>query len=156
MRTAVSLMPQRALSSRRVNRTSLLTSAYCSIFFSHQFLDDAEHSTGLRRQLIERAAEHVVRERVCARDVGERYLDVLDRLAPPLEPFDLALVLVQERNRVDQRQVLRVISPCTSAVVEERELLGIGIDDREWSQESLHVAVQPLRRLGLARRHEPG
>jgi hypothetical protein len=66
------------------------------------------------------------------------------------------LLLVQQRDRVDQRQVLRVIASCASSVIEEREAFGERIDDCERSQESLRVAVQPLRRLGLARRHQPG
>jgi hypothetical protein len=45
--------------------------------------------------------------------------------------FDLALVLVQERDRVDQREILLVIAPQPRALIREGQRIGVGVADRE-------------------------
>ena len=56
--------------------------------------------------------------------------------------FDLALVLVQQRDRVDQRQVLLVIAARARAIVEEGELVRVRIDHRQRPEQPLGVAMQ--------------
>ena len=79
--TAVSLIPQRALSSLRVKRASV-RAIERSRMLLHDRLDHPEHPARLRRQLIERAAEDFMRELVGEGDVIERHLDVFDDVPP--------------------------------------------------------------------------
>ena len=72
-------------------------------------------------------------------DVVERHLDVGDGCRLRL---DRPLVLVQQRDGADQRQVLHVVAAGAGAVVEERQLPGVGIDHPQRPQEPLGVAVQ--------------
>src|SRR5690606_6715733 len=68
-----------------------------------------EETTRLRRQLVQAAAEHRAGQSVGDADIVRRDLHVLERAAVTLEHPHLALVLVEERDAVDQRQVLLVI-----------------------------------------------
>jgi hypothetical protein len=61
----------------------------------HQAVEEAEKAPRLRRQLVERAAEHLVRQAVGRRDVVARHLDVADGAAVVLRGLHLALVLVE-------------------------------------------------------------
>ena len=74
-------------------------------------------------------AEHPVRELVGDRDVAGRRLDVLERSAAVRSALYLALVLMEQRHGLDQRQVLSVIAARARLVVEERELWREGIGD---------------------------
>lgn len=62
-----------------------------------------EQPPGLRGEFIERAAERLMREVVRHLDVTQRDLDILDALAVLGGTFDFSLVLMQERQRIDQR-----------------------------------------------------
>ena len=68
------------------------------------------------------------------------------------DPLDLPLVLVEERDRADQGQVLQVIAPRARLVVDERQPLGVGVGDEERPEEPLGVLVAldqgPLVGLG--------
>ena len=76
---------------------------------AHERADVVEQAPRLRRQFVERAAEHLRREFVRERDVVERGLDVFDHAAAHFVTAAGALVLVKKRNRVDQRQVLFMV-----------------------------------------------
>ena len=52
-----------------------------------------------------------MREVVRDLDIPERHFDIFDVLAVLCGTFDLALVLVQQRQRVDQGEVLLVVTP---------------------------------------------
>ena len=71
----------------------------------------------------------------------ERHLDVLDALAVLGGAFDLALVLVQERERVDQREILLVIAPQARALIRERQRIGVGVSHRDRPQQPLRVLM---------------
>ncbi len=92
-------------------------------------VDLVQQAPRLRRQLVERAAEHLVREPVRDPDVVERHLDVLEALAVVLGSLERALILVQQRDRADQRQVLQVIAAQPRLLVAERQLLGVRVSD---------------------------
>ncbi|GDC26215.1 hypothetical protein HmCmsJML231_04363 [Escherichia coli] len=55
-------------------------------------------------------------------DVFPRHLDVFHHLPAMLHALDLPLVLVQQRDRLDQRQVFHVVAPGAGFVAHEREL----------------------------------
>src|SRR5712692_7250598 len=112
--------------------------------------NELKEPSRLRRQLIERASEHFVRERIRERNVGERRLEVLDRLAVAHGRLYLALPLVQERDRVDQGQILFVIATRARRLVGKRQGLRVGIQHFERPQEPLRVPVQFLN-LGASR-----
>ena len=92
--------------------------------------DGGQHAPRLRRQLVQAAPEHFMRYRVGCLDVGQRRLDVLDAAAGDSGGLHLALVLVQQRDRVDQAQVLLVIAPRPRAVIEEGQPVGIRVHHR--------------------------
>src|SRR6266508_1775546 len=73
--------------------------------------EEAEELASLRRELVERAAEHFVRELIRQLDVGERDFDVLDHFAARKKfPLLRSLVLMQKRDRANEREVLHVIA----------------------------------------------
>jgi hypothetical protein len=86
-----------------------------------------EHPARLRRQFIEAPPQHLVRKRVRAADVLQRRLDVLDDLSILLCCPQDPLVLVQQRDRIDQGQILLVIAPRAGLVREERQAIGVGV-----------------------------
>ena len=60
-------------------------------------VDRQQQPPRLRRQLIERTAQHFMREFVGRGDVGQRDLDVLDRAASMLDHLPGPLMLMQQR-----------------------------------------------------------
>ena len=70
-----------------------------------------------------------MRERVGRLDVVKCHLDVLDRARRlAAARAQLALVLVQERDRVDQGEILLVIAPqCEFRSSEEGQRIGVWI-----------------------------
>ena len=105
-------------------------------------------SSRLRRQLVERATERGRGELVGNRDVIERGLDVFDELAVVLHRFQRALVLMQERQGANQREVLRKISASSRAVIKKGERLRERVGDEQRPQESLRILMQ-LEQLRL-------
>ncbi len=91
-------------------------------------LDNArEHPPRLRRQLIEAAAQDFVGQGIRLRDVLPRRLDVFEGRTLLLYGPTVSLVLMQQRDRVDQGQVFLVVAPRAGFVREERELIGVWI-----------------------------
>ncbi|MFX1766181.1 hypothetical protein PWP93_27050 [Paraburkholderia sp. A1RI-2L] len=88
--------------SRRVKRNSFCF-APCHASPIHPRLHQPQQTPRLRRHLVERTPQHLVRDPVRQRDIRLRHLDVRQRLAAMRERFVFALVLVQQRNRADQR-----------------------------------------------------
>jgi len=88
----------------------------------HQLLDQAQEPPRLRRQLVQAPAQHVVREAVRCRNVFARHLDVPNRFTQMLRGLHWSLVLMQQRDRADQRQVLHVIAPRPRLVIQKRQL----------------------------------
>ena len=73
-----------------------------------------------------------VRELASRADTQSEALDaLLDHVRPAdeFDAFDLALVLMQQRNRSDQRQVLHVITPGPGLIVDKGQLFGKGVGD---------------------------
>lgn len=68
--------------------------------------DEDEQAACLRRQLMERAAEHFVRELIGQRDVLECRFNVAELAIAVPDGFDVPLMLMQQRDRVYERQVL--------------------------------------------------
>lgn len=95
-------------------------------------LERVEQPPRARGQLIERAAENLVRQSVREHDVLPGGLDVAHLLPVDVRglPRPLMLMLMQQRDRPDQRQVLHVIAPRSRASVRERQPRRIGVDDR--------------------------
>ena len=57
--------------------------------------------------------------------------DVFDALAVVLDGFARPLMLVQQRDRADQRQILHVVAPRARLAVEERQLPRVRIDHED-------------------------
>ena len=109
-----------------------------------------EQAPRLRRQLVQAAPEHVVRDAVGQRDVGELHLDVLDAPAAPLGALHAALMLVHEGDGVDEGEVLLVIAPQPRGLVGEGQELRIGVEHVQRPKQALGVLVQRGQRLAFA------
>ena len=70
--------------------------------------------------------------------------------------LDLPLVLVDQRHRVDQGQVLGVVAPRARAGVEKGQRGGVGVDDGQGAQQALGVAVPAEDGLSLLAGQQPG
>jgi hypothetical protein len=112
---------------------------------------DTEQAPRLRRHFIERAPQHVMRQAIGQRDIVERDLDILDHLAPDRRGLQRSLVLVQKRDRIDQRQVLGMIAAHAGGFAAERQRFGIGIDHRHRPQQRLRRLVPRPDRGGFFR-----
>ena len=73
-------------------------------FTRQRAVDRAQETPRLRRELVERTAEHFVRKLVRERDVGRRDFDVLDRPRWVAVYLSFALMLMQKRRRADERR----------------------------------------------------
>ena len=73
-------------------------------FRVHHFVSQQEQPFRLRRKLVERAPQHFMREPVRRRDIVERHFDVFERLAAVRHGLAWPLVLVQQRDRADERR----------------------------------------------------
>ncbi|WP_418515010.1 hypothetical protein [Delftia sp. PS-11] len=65
-----------------------------------------------------------------------------------LDALHLALMLVQQRNRLDEAQVLRVVAPRARLVVAEAQLVGVGVHDVQGFDAGLdetRIARAPVR-----------
>ena len=106
-RTWVKLQPHTSRSSRREN---VGTGCAAARLRTRRRMCPSK-GPRLRRQFVERTAEDFRRELVGERNVLEGGLDVFDHAAPALVPPARTLVLVQERNRIDQGQVFFMVAP---------------------------------------------
>ena len=108
-------------------------------------VQEIEQPPGLGRQLVEGCAEDLGRQAVGGLDVGKLHLDVAETALCSTRSgrvaLHLPLVLVDQGDGVDQRQVLLVVPPRPRAGVEEGQVLGVGVDDGEGAQQPLGVAV---------------
>jgi hypothetical protein len=68
------------------------------------------------------------------RDVAGQDLDVFDDLSEMGQAIDRPLVLVQQRDRTDERQILHVVAPGPRLVIEEGQPLSIWVDDMQGTQ----------------------
>ncbi|OQC68388.1 MAG: hypothetical protein BWX48_00059 [Verrucomicrobia bacterium ADurb.Bin006] len=106
----------------------------------HQVSDEAEQAARLRRQLIERTAEHFRREFVRQRDVIERHLDELHDATVDQVLAVRPLVLVKQRDGVHEREIFFVVAPVACARRGEGERGRERIDHGQRRQEPLRVA----------------
>ena len=92
-------------------------------------------------------------------DIGKRDLDVLDHAAPASHRFDCSLMRAQEREGLDQPQALGMIAPGARAVIEERELLGVGTTSNglpgHFGLEYAFVGTGKCRPVGVIRLKSP-
>lgn len=110
---------------------------------THHAIELVEETSRLRRQLVEAVAEDLAGETVGELDVRELDLEDLDRLAPLIHGAPLrTLVLVQESDGFDEGQVLLVVATGAGLAIEKREPGSVGVDDGEWTQQTLSVAMQ--------------
>ena len=84
-------------------------------------IDQQQQPPRLRRQLVERTAQHFRRQPVGNGDVIERDFDVLDGPAIVLDRLPGALPLMQQSDSADERQILRVVAPGPRLAVQERQ-----------------------------------
>lgn len=115
----------------------------------------AENRVAGLEGLVERAPQHVVREPVRDGDVAGRDLDELDRLPLVRHRAHGPLILVHQRDRADQRQILQVVAPGAGAVVEEGQFPGVGIHHTQRTQQSLGVLVDLEDRVALVAGEHP-
>jgi len=92
--------------------------------FLDKLADAAQQAAGLRRQFVQGAAQHLRRKLVRQSDVIEGDFDV--RL-PAWQHLGCPLVLVQQGDGVNQRQVFLVVAPVAGAPGGERQRRGVGI-----------------------------
>ena len=102
-------------------------------------VDQFQQPPRLRRQFVQAAAKHVVRDLVGQLNIGQCDLDVFDGLLSALRgPFDiaqgmlyLALVLVNEGDGVDQGKVLFMVASEAGGLVGEGQESRVGVEDGE-------------------------
>ena len=85
-------------------------------------------------------------------DVPRRDLDVLHELPRRrrmLHRLVLPLVLVQERDRANERQVFHMVPPAARAAVQERQPVREGIGHQHRIQKPLRVPVHREHRRAL-------
>ena len=80
---ACALQPRVLAHVRRLKRKSA-RSSFSARIAAHHLVDQQQQPPRLRRQLVERAAEHLGRQPVGDRDVVRRRLDVLERPVAPV------------------------------------------------------------------------
>ena len=100
-----------------------------------QLADATQQAAGLRGQLVQGAAQHFRRKLVGQRNIIQGDFNVRLAARQGLHP---ALVLVQQGDGVNQRQVFLVVAPVAGAPGGERQGRGVGI-------ENLHRLQKPLR-----------
>ena len=110
-------------------------------FTAHHLLDEQQQPSRLRWQFVERTAQHFFGELVGDADVVERDLDVLHRLAAREARLVWPLVLVQERDGPDERQIFHVVAPRARPAVQERQLAGVRIGNEDRFQKPLRIAM---------------
>jgi hypothetical protein len=118
-------------------------------------VEQRQQPPGLGSEFVQRAPQHLVGQTVGDLDVRERHLDVLDFTPVATGRLDGALELKQQRDDVDQAQVLHVVPPGPGPVVEERQMTGIRIHHRQRPQQPLGVAVERQHVLPLASGQQP-
>ena len=102
-------------------------------------VDEAEEPPGLRCEVIEGAAQHVVRQPVRDLDVGDGRLDVGDLDTGVHDGPAGPLVLMQQRDGTNQRQVFHVVTAGAGAAVRERQPPRPGVHHRQRLEEPLRV-----------------
>ena len=107
----------------------------------HHLLNQKQQLARLRLQLVERVHQNIAYQLAGQLDIGRRGLDVFERFAAARVPPDFPLVLVQQRNRLDQGQELHVIAPGTRAVGGEAHFERVRVGDRKRTQQPLRVAM---------------
>src|ERR1019366_4792568 len=73
---------------------------------------------------------------------------MLDRLCWPL-------MLMQQGDSADERQILRVVAPRPRLAVQERKPRRIGIDDGNRLQEPLRIAMQAQQVVSISTPQQP-
>ena len=118
-----------------------------------KFADATQQAAGLRRQFVQGAAQHFRRKLVRQRNIIEGDFNV--RLAA-WQGLRLALVLVQQGDGVNQRQVFLVVAPVAGAPGGEGQGRGVGIENLHRLQKPLRVAERFQEGLPFLPRHESG
>src|SRR5712692_1674632 len=117
-------------------------------------IDEHQQPPGLWRELVERTAQGFMRQRIRCRDVVDGGFDVLHCLAVMTDALRGSLVLMQERDASDQREVLEMISAGSGLVIEEGKLTSEGISDVHRAQESLRIAMHGQNVVAIATRQQ--
>jgi hypothetical protein len=112
-------------------------------------VEPGEEAPGLGRELVQRAGEDVRGQAIRGGDVGCGDLDVGERGGPAGHGLPLPLVLVEERDRVDQGEVLLVIPPGPGPAIQEAELGSEGVHHRDGRQQPLRVLMELDQPLAL-------
>ena len=113
----------------------------------HHPVQQLEEPPRLRRQLVQAPPQDLAGEAVGELDVVQLDLEVLHGETAVLDRLHLPLVLVKERDGVDQRQVLGMVPPGPGPGVEESQGRRVGVDHRERPKQPLGVSVPADDRL---------
>src|SRR5882724_8959614 len=84
-----------------------------------------------------------MRERICVRDVFPARLDIVHCIptAATGGGLDRSLILMQQRNRIDEGEIFFVIATGARLVGQERQLIRIRIENLERTQEALCIRM---------------
>ena len=121
--TQLRIPPAKSLAQDSAAKTIVTTPESLALAFSsHMLIHQAQQPPRLRRQLIQAAPQHLMRYCVGELNVAKLNFNVFDDLLalawPPMH-FDLTLVLMHEGNRVDEGQVLFMITTQARRLVRE-------------------------------------
>jgi hypothetical protein len=86
---------------------------------------------------------------VCERDILDRHLHIAQNFAAMLGSPHHALVLVEQCDHIDQRQILFVIAPGPRPIIQERQPVGIGVHHGQRLDQPLRVLMGFEDRLAL-------
>ncbi len=114
----------------------------------HHLVDEMQQAASLWRQIVDGPPQHLGGQLVGHRDVFQRHLDVFDLAVVVLDGPHRALMLVQERDGADQRQVLHVVAARAGLVVQEGQTFREGIGNQQGPEQALGIAVEGQRPPG--------
>ena len=124
-------------------------------FRAHHLVDEQEQPPRLRREFVERTPQHFMCQPVGRGDIVERHFDVFECLAVVRGGFPLPLMLVQQRDGADERQIFHVIAQRARLAVQEREFSRVRICYEKRFQKPLRVLVHAEDFLALSSCQQP-
>ena len=109
-----------------------------------QGLDMIEQTPRLRRQLVKRAAKQFRGDTVCKLDIIKCDADELPCFAGTavgsVDLFTRSLMLMQQRDCIDQGEIFLVVPACACTLGRKREFIGIRVHHVDRLQKPLSVA----------------
>ena len=119
-------------------------------------MNAGQESLGRRRQFVQRVPQKCHGPTDWPGQYPLSWPPHTDHLALMRDRFDFPLVLMQQRNDINQTLVLLVIPPHPGAAMRKAQLLGIRIDHRQRPQQALGILMLLNQVFGVIFRQQTG